>query len=62
MYYAIQVIGCGKKQRFIIQHVIPGRGTNPTDGKKYLTMEDAKKAADAAGYEIAKAGDYWEII
>ena len=62
MYYAIQVIGYGKKQRFVIQHVIPGRGTNPTDGKKYATLEDAKTAAAAAGYHIEKTGDYWEII
>ena len=62
MYYAIQIIGSGKNQRFVIQRVIKGRGTNPTTGKSYKTENDARKAAAELGYTIEKCGDYWEII
>ena len=62
MYYAIQIIGYGKRQRFIISQVIPGKGTNPTNGKNYPTEEAAREAAAAAGYKIKLTGDYWKII
>ena len=62
MYYAIQIIGYGKRRRYCIQQVIPGKGTNPTTGKSYSTEEAARAAAAEMGLEITKCGDYWEII
>ena len=57
MYYAIQIIGYGKRQRFIISQVIPGKGTNPTNGKNYPTEEAAREAEKgmhmALGTQIA---------
>lgn len=61
-YYAIQVIGCGKRQRFAIQLVTPGKGTTPTTGRSYATLEQAQAVAAANGYTIEKVGDYYTII
>ena len=63
MYYAIQVIGCGKNRRYCIQQVLDNhRGTNPTTGRSYRTLEQAQEIAASLGYQIEKMGDYWEII
>ncbi len=63
MYYAIQIIGYGKKRRFCIQQVLDNhRGTNPTTGRSYRTIEQAQEVAASLGYQIEKVGDYWEII
>ena len=62
MYYAIQVIGYGKRRRYVIQQVIKGRGTNPTTGRSYATEAEARKAAEDLGYKIEAIGDYWQII
>ena len=63
MYYAIQVIGCGKNRRYCIQQVLDNhRGTNPTTGRSYRTLEQAQEVAASLGYQIEKVGDYWEII
>jgi hypothetical protein len=62
MYYAIQVIGYGKRRRYAIQQVIPGTGTNPTTGRSYTSEAQARAAAAELGYEIKKCGDLWEII
>lgn len=62
MYYAIEVIGYGKRTRYAIKQVISGKGTNPTNGKSYRTEEAAREAAASMGVEIAKTGDFYEII
>lgn len=62
MYYAIQVIGYGKRRRYVIQQVIPGKGTNPTTGRSYASEAQAREAAAELGYEIQKCGDLWAII
>lgn len=61
MYYAIEIIGYGKRRRYAIKQVVSG-GTNPVNGKSYRTEEEAKQAAAEKGIEIAKCGDLWEII
>lgn len=61
MYYAIEIIGTGKKRRYTIKRVT-GTGTNPTDGRIYRTEEAARDAARSMGYQIAKIGSYYEII
>lgn len=62
MFYAIEIIGYGKRRRYCIKRVMPGRGTNPTNGKCYRTESAARAAAEELGYEIAKCGDFWAII
>ena len=62
MYYAIEVIGYGKRTRYTIKQVISDRGTNPTNGKWYRTEEAARSAAAEMGIEIYKVGDLYEII
>ena len=62
MYYAIQIIGYGKRRRYAIQQVIPGKGTNPTTGRAYATEAQARQVAAELGYIIEKCGDLWEII
>ena len=62
MYYAIETIGYGKRRRYAIVQVIPGKGTNPTTGRSYPTEEAARKVAADLGYTIEKVGDYWQII
>lgn len=62
MYYAIQIIGYGKRRRYIIVQVVPGRGTNPTTGRSYPTEDAARSAAAELGYVIAKCGDFYQII
>lgn len=61
MYYAIEIIGYGKRRRYAIKQVVSG-GTNPVNGKAYRTEEEARQAAAEKGIEIAKCGDLWEII
>ena len=62
MYYAIEVFGYGKRRRYTIQQVLAGKGTNPTNGKVYRTEDAARAAAAEMGIEIAKVGDFYEII
>ena len=62
MFYAIEIIGYGKRRRYCIKQVIPGKGTNPTNGKCYRTESAARAAAEELGYEIAKCGDLYQII
>ena len=45
MFYAIEIIGYGKRRRYCIKRVMPGRGTNPTNGKCYRTESAARAAA-----------------
>jgi len=62
MYYAVQKIGYGKLQKFIIVQVIKGKGTNPTGCRPFKTEQAAREAAADMGYKIEASGDYWEII
>ena len=62
MYYAIEVIGYGKRTRYTIKQVLSGGGTNPTNGKWYRTEAAARSAAAEMGIEIYKVGDLYEII
>lgn len=62
MYYAIEIIGTGKKRRYTIRQIIHKGLTQPTNGRTYRTEETARAAAAAMGVEIAKCGDLWEII
>lgn len=62
MYYAIEIIGYGKRRRYCIKQVIPGVGTNPTNCKAYRTEDAARKAAAEIGIEISKVGDFYQII
>lgn len=62
MYYAIEIIGYGKRRRYTIKQVLEGIGTNPTNGKVYRTEESARNAAAEMGIEISKVGDIYQII
>ena len=62
MYYAIEVIGYGKRARYTVKRITASGMVCPTDGKTYRTEADARTAAAAMGYEIAKCGDLWQII
>ncbi len=61
MYYAIEIVGYGKRQRFNIKKVI-GNGTYPFNCVGYDSLEDALKAATEKGIEIKAIGDLWQII
>lgn len=62
MYYAIEIIGYGKRRRYCIKQVIPGVGTNPTNCEAYRTEGAARTAANEMGIEITKCGEFYEII
>lgn len=57
-HYAIEIIG----KLYAIKEVLPGRGTNPVNGKAYRTVETARRAAEEMGIEIEKVGHFYEII
>ena len=61
MYYAIEKIGA-RVVRYAIKRVTETGLVIPTDRKAYRTEEAARAAAAAAGIEIAKCGDLYEII
>lgn len=64
-YHAIEVIGTGKRQRFVIKIVTRDGysvGTVPFDGKVYGSAEAAQAAAAAAGVQIAVIGNSYQII
>lgn len=62
MRYAIEVIGYGKRTRYTIKQIIPGCGTNPTNGKSYSTEKAARAAAAEMGVIITACGDFYKII
>lgn len=62
MYYAIEIIGYGKRRRYCIKQVTNRGLVNPTNGKAYRTEESARAAANEMGIEITKCGDFYEII
>lgn len=64
-WFAVEIIGCGKRRRYCIKRVVRDGwsvGTYPTDGRSYGSAEAATAAAQAAGIEIAKIGDSYQII
>ncbi len=63
MYHAIEIIGYGRRRRYVIRLVIhPGLASGAVDGRAYRTLEAAKNAAAALGLEIYKTGDCYEIM
>lgn len=61
MQYAIEVIGYGKRTRYIIKQVLYN-GTNPVDYKIYATEQAARDAANALGINITACGDLYSIL
>lgn len=61
MYYAIQIIGYGKKKVYTIVEV-KNNCVNPTDGKRYKTEAAALEAAEKQHIKIQVVGDFWKII
>lgn len=61
MYYAIEIIGYGKRRRYSIKQVIHRGLTVPTNCKSYRTEDAARRAAAEMGLEITKVGDVYEI-
>jgi hypothetical protein len=62
-YYAIQVIGYGKRRVYCIKRVTDAGGLIlPVNGKAYKTLEKAQTVASELGLTIEKVGDTYEII
>ena len=61
MYFAIQVVGSGKRRRYGVVKVT-GAALNPTTGRSYSTESEARSAAAALGVEVRACGDLWQII
>ena len=61
MYYAIQIIGYGKKKVYTIVKV-NNSCVNPTDGKRYQSEAAAQEAAERQHIKIQVVGDFWKII
>ena len=61
MYYAIQIIGYGKKKVYTIVKV-KNNCVNPTDGKRYKNEFCALEAAEKQNITIKIIGDFWHII
>ena len=65
-YYAIEIVGYGKKQRFVVKEVVRdgkyGSVTTYPVEPPFLTEERARAAAEQAGIEIKKIGDAYQII
>ncbi len=61
MYYAIQIIGYGKKKVYTIVKV-NNNCVNPTDGKRYKSKAAAQEAAEKQHIKIQVVGDFWKII
>lgn len=60
-YYAILVIGYGKRSRYCIKRVTE-RGHTPVTGIAYKTEEAARAAAAEMGIEIKRVGDCYSIF
>lgn len=61
MFYAIEIIGYGKRRRFTVK-LVCNKGTFPTNGKTYRTESEAMEAAAEMGFTIEKIGDFYTII
>lgn len=61
--YGIEIIGYGKRRRYAVKEIVPGRGTNPVGYcKTYKTEAEAREAARAYGLTVEAVGDFWELI
>lgn len=61
MYYAILVIGHGRRHIYSLQQVT-GSTTHPVNGVRYCTLEAAQQAAAGLGVVITKVGDFYSIL
>lgn len=62
MYYAILVIGYGKRSRYTLRKVVNDGLTVPVNYACYRSIEEAKQAAADLGIEIEKIGDAYQIL
>ena len=62
MYYAIEIIGYGKKTRYAIKRVSENKLVIPFNGKLYRTETAARQAAKENRLAVEKVGDHYEII
>lgn len=62
MYYAIEVIGYGKRTKYAVKKITKNKMIIPTNGKVYKTENDARNAAKEMNVEIMKCGNVWEIV
>lgn len=60
--YGIQSIGYGRRRCYVLREVLPGRGVNPVNGRRYATVEAARAAAASLGISISREGDFYELI
>ena len=60
-HYGIEIIGYGKRRRYVPKQIFPGNGTTPI-GKACKTEEEARAAAAAYGVEVEAVGDLWELL
>ena len=64
-YYAVEIIGTGKKSKFVVKKVIRDGyivTTSPAIPGAFRTMNDAITAAESNGIKIEKTGDAYQII
>lgn len=62
MKYVIEIVGAGKRRRYIIKQT-PHKGLLiPVDGRQYKTLEAAQDAAAALGLTISAIGDLYDIL
>ena len=60
--YGIEYIGYGACRKYCIKEVLPGRGTQPVNGRSYNTPAAARDAAAEMGIKITREGDFYSII
>ena len=61
-HYGIEVIGYGARRRYCIKELLPGRGTNPVNGRAYKTLLAALVAAEQMTINIERVGDFYALI
>lgn len=62
MKYAIEIIGCGSRQRYAIKSVTDTGLIIPVNYKAYKTEQAAIDAAHEMGLEISVIGDSYKIV
>lgn len=62
-HYGIEIIGYGKRRRYAVMEIVPGRGTNPVCYcKTYKTENEARKAAADYGFSVEAVGDFYDLM